>query len=41
LAVGVNGVEELDVGLPLPDKVPDVLVLYFREGCLSCVQVKK
>jgi hypothetical protein len=38
LAVGVNGVEELNVGLPLKHEVPDVLVLYFGEGRFSCVK---
>jgi hypothetical protein len=40
LAVGVNGVEELNVGLPLKHEVPDVLVLYFGEGRFSCVKLK-
>jgi hypothetical protein len=38
LAVGVNGVEELNVGLPLKHEVPDVLVLYFGEGRFSCAK---
>ncbi len=40
LAVGVNGVEELNVGLPLKHEVPNVLVLYFGEGRFSCVKLK-
>ena len=36
LAVGVDRVEELDLVLLLPHKVPDVLVLDLGEGLLAC-----
>ena len=36
LAVGVDRVEELDLVLLLPHKVPDVLVLDLGEGLLDC-----